>query len=108
VGWHRSWSSRSACPPTAGFLGKYLIFQAAVESKLYFLAVVGVLNAVVGAYYYLRVVVSMWMQEGEEPLGETGALPLATSAALAVSVLAVLYLGLAPGRVLEMARTLLP
>jgi NADH-quinone oxidoreductase subunit N len=100
--------SLGGLPPTAGFLGKYLIFQAAIESKQYFLAVAGVLNAVVGTYYYLRVVVSMWMQEPAEAVAETGRVPAATTAALAVSVLAVFYLGLAPGRVLEIARGLLP
>jgi NADH-quinone oxidoreductase subunit N len=99
--------SLAGLPPTAGFLGKYLIFQAAVESKQYFLAVAGVLNAVVGAYYYLRIVVSMWMQEAEED-APGARVPASTTAALAVSVAAVFYLGLAPGRLLEIARRLLP
>jgi len=97
--------SLAGIPPTAGFLGKYVIFQAAVDSKLYLLAVVGALNAVIGAYYYLRVVVALWMRESE-----TDELPLPVSAATAfvliVAVVGVFYLGLAPGRVLDVTRTL--
>jgi NADH-quinone oxidoreductase subunit N len=97
--------SLAGLPPTAGFLGKYLIFEAAIESKQYFLAVAGVLNAVVATYYYLRIVISMWMQEAGEA-AEDVHVPAATAAALAVAVLAVFYLGMLPGRVLEMAQGL--
>jgi NADH-quinone oxidoreductase subunit N len=92
--------SLAGIPPTAGFLGKYVIFQAAMDSELYLLAVVGVINAVIGAYYYLRVIVTMWMREPE-----TDALPLpvspATAFVLIVAVVGVFYLGLAPGRILD-------
>jgi NADH-quinone oxidoreductase subunit N len=100
--------SLAGLPPTAGFLGKYLIFQAAIESKQYFLAIAGVLNAVIGTFYYLRIVVTMWMQDEVEAVADTGHVPAATTAALAVAVLAVLYLGLAPGRLLDITRNLLP
>ena len=98
--------SLAGIPPTAGFLGKYVIFQAAVESKLYLLAVVGVLNAVVGAYYYLRIIVSMWMRE--PAADEEGPLPVSTSMAVVMilTVVGVLYLGLAPNLLLEMTRGL--
>ncbi len=93
--------SLAGIPPTGGFLGKYVIFLSAVHSHRYLLAVVGVLNAVVAAYYYLRVVVTMWMREpetDEEPLP----VPVSLAAVLAVSALGVLYLGLAPGRLLDL------
>jgi NADH-quinone oxidoreductase subunit N len=94
--------SLAGLPPTAGFLGKYVLFQAAVESKAYLLAIVGMLNATVAVYYYLRVVVAMYMREPE-----TDELPLplspATATVMLVSVAGVLYLGLAPGRLLELA-----
>ena len=57
--------SLAGMPPTGGFLGKYVVFQAAIESEQYLLAVVGILAAVVAAYYYLRVIVAMWMREPE-------------------------------------------
>lgn len=98
--------SLAGIPPTAGFLGKYVIFQAAIESERYLLAVVGVLNAVVAAYYYLRVIVAMWMREPEE--AEPMSLPVAPSLALVlvVAVVGVFYLGVAPNWVLETARGL--
>ncbi len=93
--------SLAGIPPTGGFLGKYVIFMSAMHSHRYLLAVVGVLNAVVAAYYYLRVVVTMWMREpetDEEPLP----VPASLAAVLAVAALGVLYLGLAPGRLLDL------
>jgi NADH-quinone oxidoreductase subunit N len=93
--------SLAGIPPTGGFLGKYVIFQAAVHSGQWLLAVVGVLNAVVAAYYYLRVLVVMYMREPE-----TDELPLPVSPGMAsvmiLAVAGVLYLGLAPGRVLDL------
>src|SRR6185369_12906647 len=82
LGWRRPWLalamtvflfSLAGIPPTAGFLGKYVIFTAAVQSGRIGLAVIGVINAVIGAYYYLSVLVAMWMREGEAP--EPRALP---------------------------------
>ena len=55
--------SLAGLPPTGGFIGKFYIFMAAVEADLVWLAVVGVLLSAVSAYYYLRVVMFMYMQE---------------------------------------------
>ncbi len=90
--------SLGGIPPTVGFIGKLLIFQAAVESGLVGLAVIGVLTSAVGVYYYLRVVVYMFMRPApEEP---TAAEPSwATNAALIASTVAVLLLGIAPGTI---------
>src|SRR5262249_39286493 len=55
--------SLTGIPPMAGFLGKFFLFRAAVDGKFYLLAVMGVLNSVVGACYYLRVIVNMYMKE---------------------------------------------
>jgi len=97
--------SLAGIPPTGGFLGKYVIFQAAIESKRYLLAVVGVLNAAVAAYYYLRVVVVMYMREADS---EEGPLPVpyTTGTVMAIAVLGVIYLGIAPGRLLDLVRDL--
>jgi NADH-quinone oxidoreductase subunit N len=55
--------SLAGIPPLAGFFGKYFVFIAAIEAKLYALAIIGVLASVVGAYYYLRVVKLMWFDD---------------------------------------------
>ena len=55
--------SLAGIPPLAGFFGKYFVFVAAIEAKLYALAIIGVLASVVGAFYYLRIVKVMWFDE---------------------------------------------
>ncbi len=50
-------------PPLAGFFGKLYVFKAAVDAGLAWLAIVGVINSAIGAYYYLRVTVSMYMAD---------------------------------------------
>ncbi len=69
--------SMAGIPPLAGFFAKYFVFMAAVDAKLYALAVIGFLTSVVGCYYYLRVVKVMWF---DKPVGQfaepTGSLKL--------------------------------
>jgi len=97
--------SLAGIPPTGGFFGKYVVFQAAVQSEQWLLAIVGVINAAIGAYYYLRVIVTMYMKDPE-----IDELPLPVSPAMAIvmtfSVVVVLYLGIAPGRILDIARSI--
>jgi NADH-quinone oxidoreductase subunit N len=57
--------SLTGVPPTLGFVGKFYLFRAAVQGQFYLLAVIGVLTSLVSAYYYLRVVVTMYMRDGE-------------------------------------------
>ena len=69
--------SLAGIPPLAGFFGKYFVFVAAIEAKLYALAIIGVLASVVGAYYYLRVVKLMWFDDAKgEFAPPSGALKL--------------------------------
>ena len=58
--------SMAGVPPMSGFFGKLFVFQAAVQSGLWTLAVIGVLTSVIGLYYYLRVVKVMYFDEAEE------------------------------------------
>jgi NADH-quinone oxidoreductase subunit N len=95
--------SMAGIPPTGGFFGKYLIFQAAVESKAWLLAVVGSLNAVVAAYYYLAVIMTMWFKEPDGEAAVAAPLPPSFAAVLTIAVVAILYLGLAPSWVLGLA-----
>jgi NADH-quinone oxidoreductase subunit N len=95
--------SLTGVPVSAGFVGKFFLFRAAVNAGWTSLAVIGVLMSVVSAYYYLRVVVAMYMRE---PLGEDAWAPVPPAAglALAVSAAVVLALGVHPGPVLAWAR----
>ena len=91
-------------PPLGGFIGKYLVFKAAIGAGLTWLTVIGVLASVVSAYYYLRVLVVMWMRsEDEAPQEARGALALspATSAVLGVCAIVLLLLGVVPGGLIE-------
>jgi NADH-quinone oxidoreductase subunit N len=94
--------SLGGLPPTAGFIGKWYIFTAAVQEEYYWLAIIGVLTSVVSVYFYLRIVVMMYMAEGP---GEVPAQPLSRLglAALALAVAGVVYLGVLPARVLDIA-----
>jgi NADH-quinone oxidoreductase subunit N len=89
-------------PPTAGFIGKWYIFSAAVEDGHYWLAVIGVLSSVVSVFFYLRIVVMMYMtEEGAVPARPRVSGP--AMAALAFAMLATFYLGILPTRVLDYA-----
>jgi NADH-quinone oxidoreductase subunit N len=74
-------------PPTMGFLGKFYLFRAVLEGGFVGLAIIGVLTSLVSAYYYLRVVIMMYMQEGE-PLVSNDALLRWTAGLTALAVVA--------------------
>jgi NADH-quinone oxidoreductase subunit N len=96
--------SLAGVPPTAGFFGKLYVFSAAVDSGLNVLLVVGLLNSVIGAYYYLRVMVYMYMREPEP--GAPIATPMRSGfvvAALLLAAVLVLALGILPGTSLDVA-----
>ena len=95
--------SLTGVPPTVGFMVKIYIFGAAVSSGLAWLVVVGVINSVVSAYYYLRVVKVMYLSppESEEPI--TSGLPLRV--AVLATTAGVLVFGVYPKPLLELART---
>jgi NADH-quinone oxidoreductase subunit N len=90
-------------PPTAGFVGKFYLFGAAVKSGYVWLAVIGVLNSAVAAYYYLRLIVYMYMRE---PEGAPTMLAPSFSGALAlvVALWGVVQLGVAPGPLFDLAQ----
>ena len=89
-------------PVTAGFLGKFYIFNAALESNLVWLAILLALNSVIGAYYYLRVIVAMYMREPEI---EIAAQPVPWTLALVlwIAVAGTIYAGLFPARIIGYA-----
>jgi len=87
-------------PITGGFFAKFYVLTATLHSNLVGLTIILVLNSAVGAYYYLRIIVMMYMREprGEVPVTR---IPAAAALAIAVCVVATLYLGVAPGQVLD-------
>ncbi len=95
--------SMAGIPPTAGFIGKFLIFKAAIGKEFYWLAVIGVLNSAASVYFYLRVIVYMYFRERPEAAPEGLRSGPAITVATVVAAAAVLILGLAPGFVVRMA-----
>jgi NADH-quinone oxidoreductase subunit N len=90
-------------PMTGGFFAKFYVFSAAVKANLIWLTLIGVVNSAIGAYYYLRIVVVMYMRESRKPVPVTP-VPFGLGVALAVSLVATLYLGILPNRVLQYAQ----
>ena len=82
-------------PPTAGFIGKWYIFSAAVQEGHYWLAIIGVLSSVVSVFFYLRIVVMMYMtEEARGPARPAISGP--AMAGLALALIATFYLGVLP------------
>jgi NADH-quinone oxidoreductase subunit N len=97
--------SLAGIPPTAGFLGKFYVFMAAVEAGLSWLAAVALLFAAVSAYYYMRVVMLMYMREPEAAVIDSPHLVTspALSIVLACAVAGVILLGLYPNPIVSLA-----
>jgi NADH-quinone oxidoreductase subunit N len=94
--------SLAGIPPTAGFIAKYFLFAAAIETHHNILAVVAVLNAAISMYFYLRIVVAMFMREATEKTGLD--LSPGVVAVMAVSLVFTLWIGLYPDPFIAMAR----
>jgi NADH-quinone oxidoreductase subunit N len=91
-------------PPLAGFVGKFYLFGAAVRGGYLWLAIIGVLNSAVAAYYYLRVIVYMYMREPEgAPVVWTPS--FAGGVALAVAAAGIVILGVMPAPFAELAQS---
>jgi len=91
-------------PVTAGFFGKFYVFKAAVNSNLIWLAVLMAVNSIIGAYYYLKVIVAMYMREPSEDSAATAPIsfPTTVNIVLAVSAIGTVYFGLFPNQVLRL------
>jgi len=94
--------SLAGIPPTAGFIGKYYLFAAAIETGHNVLAVIAVLNAAVSIYFYLRIVVSMFMRDATERTGLTSAPGL--SFALGIALIFTMVIGIYPDPFIALAR----
>ena len=94
--------SLAGIPPTAGFIGKLQVFTAGVEAGLQWLVVIGVASSVIAAFYYLRLMGMMFLEEPEEGVGEP-AYSTGWSLAVNLSAALVVYLGLQPTLLLDLA-----
>jgi NADH-quinone oxidoreductase subunit N len=90
-------------PMTGGFFAKFYVFSAAMKANLIWLTIIGVINSAIGAYYYLRIIVAMYMRESRQQVPVTP-VPFGLGLALAISLVATLYLGILPDRVLQYAQ----
>ena len=95
--------SLGGIPPTAGFLGKFFIFKAAVDAGYWWLALVGILNAFVALYYYLTIVKYMYLYDSEQ---QDVAIPVSrgTWIGLGLSTIGIIYLGVFAGPAFEWTR----
>ena len=87
-------------PLTAGFMGKIVVFSAALHQGYVWLIVIGVLNSAISAYYYLRLIIVMFFRE---PVAawEAPRIPRSIAVVLLITILGVFYLGLFPGRIIS-------
>jgi NADH-quinone oxidoreductase subunit N len=101
--------SLTGIPPTAGFIAKFYIFMAAVNAQMTWLAVLAVIFAAVSAYFYLRVIMVMYMQDPGEDRGTPGhGVRIVTSPAaslvLGIAAMGVILLGLFPNPIVKAAQ----
>jgi NADH-quinone oxidoreductase subunit N len=98
--------SLAGIPLTAGFVGKFYVVAAGIESALWLLVIMLVANSAIGLFYYLRVVAIMYMRfpEGDEIVAPVSSVSLAGRAALAVLALSLIWLGVYPAPVIDMIR----
>jgi NADH-quinone oxidoreductase subunit N len=90
-------------PMTAGFFAKFYVFSAALRANLVWLTLIGVVNSAVGAYYYLRIIVVMYMREARKEV-PVARISFGLAVALSVCTFATLYLGILPDRVLQVTQ----
>jgi NADH-quinone oxidoreductase subunit N len=95
--------SLGGIPPTAGFIGKFFLFKAAVEAGLWWLALIGILNAFIALYYYLTIVKYMYLYRSDE---EAVAIPVSRAAqiGLAISTALIIILGIYAGPAFDWTR----
>jgi NADH-quinone oxidoreductase subunit N len=99
--------SMAGLPPTAGFMGKFYVFSAAVAKGYVWLVVIAVLNSVVSVYYYFRVTIKIYMQPSERELEEV-AVGAPMAVALVLMAVGTLWVGMFPNTYLDLAKQALP
>ena len=87
--------SLAGIPPTGGFVGKFQLFNSAIQAGYIWLVIFGVMNSVISAYYYLRVIVNMYMRDPEKEVSVPKA-SLGLSFAILVTMIAIIQMGVMP------------
>jgi NADH-quinone oxidoreductase subunit N len=87
-------------PLTAGFMGKVMVFRAALDQGFYVLVIIAVLNTAISAYYYLRLIIVMFFRERSTEWTPPR-VPASLALAIVIAVAGVFYLGLFPNRVID-------
>jgi NADH-quinone oxidoreductase subunit N len=98
--------AQAGVPLTSGFIAKFGVIQAAVEERSYAIAIIAMVSAVIAAFLYLRIMVSMWITdvEADDAAREPVRVPLATGLAVFAAVAFTLLVGLVPGWAIDAAR----
>ncbi len=84
-------------PVTGGFFAKFYVFTSALQSHLIGLTIIGVINSAIGAYYYLRIIVYMYMRDEREEIPMTR-MPFGLAVALAMCLVFTIYMGVLPNQ----------
>lgn len=90
-------------PATGGFFGKFFAFRAALDARVIWLVVIAAINSVVGAYYYVRVIVAMYFWEPSKDYTPSRVAPTLTFG-LVIAAIGTVYLGILPASVLDWAQ----
>jgi NADH-quinone oxidoreductase subunit N len=90
-------------PLTGGFFGKFYVFQAALSAHLVWLTVLGLINSAIAAYYYLKIIVAIYMQDPGEATAQLPPPSIGVRTAIWASALGTLFLGIFPGTLLSFA-----
>ncbi len=91
--------SLAGIPPLAGFFAKFYIFKSVIEESMFFLAIVGLISTVIAAYYYLRIIKTIYFDEAKEKFDQDNSLGLKIS--LALSTMFILLYFIFPGSLIE-------
>jgi NADH-quinone oxidoreductase subunit N len=95
--------SLAGIPLTGGFIGKFYIFSAAIQSGNIWLAIIGVLNSLVSVFYYFRLMVMMYMREPGVESAEPETIGWPVQIIIALGLIAILWLGVFPDQILALA-----
>ncbi|GAA5527660.1 NADH-quinone oxidoreductase subunit N [Herpetosiphon gulosus] len=98
--------SLAGVPPTAGFASKFGIFRAAWDANLDYLAIIGVVTSVISAFFYLRVIVTMWMRDAEATEPQPTYATASLSFGVIVAVIGIIAVGILPNIFTDLAKAL--